>query len=60
MKEQVLNEVKFENGRLIVPTPKGDIIVSVDGDCDYPGISVDFKSNDIKDSCAYYENSNKN
>lgn len=56
MKEQVLNEVKFENGRLIVPTPKGDIIVSVDGDCDYPGISVDFKSNDIKERALLYSN----
>lgn len=49
-----MNDVKYEDGKLIVSTPKGDIVVSVDGDCGYPGISVDFKSNDIKESALMY------
>lgn len=59
MKEQVLNEVKFENGRLIVPTPKGDIVVTVKDDGFRKGVYVDIESEDIKDKYAYYEDDKK-
>ena len=57
MKEKkLLDEVKYEKGKLIVPTPKGDIIVSVEDDYNYPGVYVDFKSKDIKESALTYDN----
>lgn len=37
-----------DKGILTVPTPKGDIVISVEED--YPGVYIDFKSNDIKES----------
>lgn len=59
MKEQILNEVKvkFENGRLIVPTPKGDIVVTVKDDECCKGVYVDIESEDVKDKYACYEES---
>ena len=47
--------VKFENGVLTVPTPKGNIVVRTICDEDYSSVEINFESNDIKDSCAYYE-----
>lgn len=54
-----MNNFKFENGKLTVPTPKGDIVVTVSIDCLYPGVFIDFVSNDIKDSVTYFEDDGK-
>ena len=43
-----------DNKSLIVNTPKGKIIVSVKTDDLYPGIFIDFKSKDIKESAKIY------
>lgn len=48
-----MNNVKFENGKLIVPTKKGNIVVIVDLDDCAEGIFVEFESNDIKEKYAY-------
>lgn len=50
-----MENVKYENGKLTVSTPKGDIVISVEGDCNYPGIYVDFKSKEIKESAMIFE-----
>lgn len=50
------NNAKFEDNRLIVPTPKGDIVVSIkDNGGIYPGIFVDFHTEDIKESARLYD-----
>ena len=33
-----MENVKLENGKLVVPTPKGDIVVFVKTDGLYPGV----------------------
>lgn len=50
-----MENVKYENGKLTVSTPKGDIVISVEGDCDYPGVNIDFKSKEIKESAILFE-----
>lgn len=59
MEEQILNEVKFESRKLVIPTPKGDIIVTVKTDNLYPGVYVDFVSDYIKESSIISEENGK-
>lgn len=50
------NSVKFENNILTVPTPKGNIVITVKDDGGlYPGVHIDFESKDIKESVKLYD-----
>ena len=56
LKYDIKENVRYEEGRLIVTTPKGDIVVSVDGDSSYPGVTVTFESEEnIKERALNYE-----
>lgn len=54
-----MENIQFKDGKLVVPTPKGDILVSVKSDSLYPGVYIDFVSNDIKDSVVLHEEDGK-
>lgn len=50
------NKATFENNILTVPTPKGNIVVSVkDNGGLYPGVYIDFHSEDIKENAKVYD-----
>lgn len=49
-----MKNVKFENGKLIVSTTKGDIVVSVEGNERDVNVCIDFQGEQIKDRYAEY------
>lgn len=48
-----MQDIKYENGKLVVPTKNGNIVVSVKNDDLYPGIYIDFESKNLKEEVSF-------